>query len=427
MKKKKYNGKHLSLSIRIKIEEALNKKESIRKIGRNNNKAHNTISKEIYIRRQLVKGNPFLMEDVNCSKTKKSPFVCNGCELKKKCQKNKYFYCAEDAQADYRTLLVESRQGIDSDCEKFKELKDIVREDIDKGHSFAMIKMNHPEIDVCERTLYGYQDNGYFDVANIDLPRKVRYKKRQKKATSPKRSKRDHKILDGRRYTDFIRYIKDNNITYYVQMDTVEGIKGGECLLTFTFITLGTILAFKLEEQTSTCVSDKIIELKQLLGYEMFRKVFPVILTDNGSEFFNVEAIESNGEDIKDTKLFFCKPGRSDQKGSLENAHSYIRRFIEKGKDFAKYSDNDINRIVNNINSMRRKKYNPETAYILFERKFGRKVALKLGLYKMNSTEVIITSKLLKKPLTDEEIKNKIAARNIMRNAGKGKNNFHIK
>jgi len=425
MKTKNYSGKHLDLTTRINIEKGLNNNDTIRKIGRDNNKAHNTIAKEIYIRRQLVPGNYFDDKYIHCPKTNQSPFVCNGCYSKQKCRKNKYFYYAEDAHVNYRSLLIESRQGIDTDCEEFSKLKAIVKEDISKGHSFAMIIMNHPELDVCERTLYEYQNKGYLDIANIDLPRKVRYKKRKK--TGPKRVKRDRKSLDGRRYTDFIRYINDNLITYYAQMDTVEGVQGGECLLTFTFITLGTILAFKLENQDSTCVSNKIIELKELLGYEIFRKIFPVILTDNGPEFFNIEAIESNGEDIKDTKLFFCKPGRSDQKGSLENAHSYIRRFIEKGEDFAKYSDKDINRIVNNINSMRRKKYNPETAYILFERKFGKDVALKLGLYKMNSTEVIISSKLLKKPLTEEEIKNIVAFRNIARSAGKGKNHYHIK
>jgi IS30 family transposase len=419
--------KHMSLSARVYIENGLNNNSSIREIARGIDKAHNTVIKEIGLRKQYVKGYALNLNGLLCPKLRKSPYVCNGCESKNKCRQTKYFYYAEDAHANYKTSLSESRQGIDLTAPEFHTLKNIICEDISKKHSFAMIIMNHPEIEVCERTLYEYQNKGYLDIANIDLPRKVRYKKRKKKKTGPKRFKRDPQILDGRRYTDFKKYIVNNNITYYAQMDTLEGGKGESCLLTFAFISLGTLLAFKLENRDSACVSSKILELKEILGYEMFRKVFPVILTDNGSEFFNVEAIEDNGPDIKDTRLFFCDPGRSDQKGCLENSHEYIRRYIEKGEDISLVSDNDIRRMINHINSAARKKYNPDTAYKLFVKKFGRRAAENLGLYPVLKTEVILSPDLFKNPLTEKEIKSIISFRNAIRNAGKGRHKKYIK
>ena len=56
----------------------------------------------------------------------------------------------------------------------------IIKDEVDKGHSFYMIVLDHPEFNITERTLYYYQNKGYLSTKNIDLPRKVRYKKRKK-------------------------------------------------------------------------------------------------------------------------------------------------------------------------------------------------------------------------------------------------------
>ena len=68
-------------------------------------------------------------------------------------------------------------------------------------------------------------------------------------------------------------------------MDTVEGIKGHSALLTLNFILFNFMIACKLESQTISEVTDRINEIKVILGYELFHKIFPVILTDNGKKF----------------------------------------------------------------------------------------------------------------------------------------------
>lgn len=175
-----YN-KHLKLSERIKIENALNNNKSFRSISKNINKGISTISREIENRRYKEKGNYFNGIPKKCSKLEKAPFVCNGCPNVKKCKSNKFFYSAEYAQQNYEKILKESREGIDQTTTEFKELNKIVKEDVDNGHSFALIIHNHPELNISERTLYNYQEQGYLKTKNIDLPRKVRYKKRKRK------------------------------------------------------------------------------------------------------------------------------------------------------------------------------------------------------------------------------------------------------
>ena len=179
-------GKHLNLSQSIIIETELNNGTSFRKIALTLGKSHTTISRKIETRKIFQKGNAFNNFNVKCDKTLEAPFVCNACLNKNKCRKNKYFYIVEDADNNYKNLLVESRTGIDFENVEFRKMDKIIKEQTDKDHSFYMIIQNHPEFDITERTLYYYQEKGYLSTKNIDLPRKVRYKKRKRNVSKNK-------------------------------------------------------------------------------------------------------------------------------------------------------------------------------------------------------------------------------------------------
>ena len=138
-----------------------------------NYKKHLKLSERI----KIEKGNHFNNFNKKCEKLNTAPFVCNGCPNRKKCKYDKFYYSAENAQNEYFKTLVESREGIDQTTEEFKNIKKIVKDGIDKGHSFALIIHNNPDLNITERTLYNYQANNLLEVKNIDLPRKVRYKK----------------------------------------------------------------------------------------------------------------------------------------------------------------------------------------------------------------------------------------------------------
>ena len=168
-------------------------------------------------------------------------------------------------------------------------------------------------------------------------------------------------------------------------------------LLTLCFIPFNFIIAYKLNSQTISEVIDKINKLKQLLGFELFHKLFPVILTDNGKEFKRPDLIEDNGPDVIKTKVFYCDSRRSDQKGSIEVTHEYIRRFIEQGIDFDNYSDDDILLMMNHINNTKREKLNGNTTFNLMAEKIGIENIKKLGFYYITPKDIIINPSLLKK------------------------------
>lgn len=315
--------KHLTLSKKILIEQELDKGKNFTQIADLVSKSAKTISNEIKRNRQIVHYTSWHGNDKVCDKTLKPPFVCHACPSRKGCRKTRYYYYAKDAQGKYEKLLSESRKGIDLTSQEFNKLNKIVTQEIKQGHSFAMIIKNHKdEFPVGKRTLYNYVENGYLDIINLDLPRKVRYKKRKKNETPmPK----DTKIRVGRTYDDFKEYVKKYNGNNFnidiVEMDTVEDIKGESVLLTLLWRHSNFMLAFKLENKDSESVSNFFLELKKLLGYETFHSAFPIILTDNGSEFSKPDIIEYNGNHVYKTKLFYCNPGASYQKGKIENNH----------------------------------------------------------------------------------------------------------
>ncbi len=76
-------------------------------------------------------------------------------------------------------------------------------------------------------------------------------------------------------------------------MDTVEGILSDtKCLLTFVCKTSNLFFSRLLNQQTNSEVESQLNYIEKKLGLELFQYLFAIILTDNGSEFNNVKAIE---------------------------------------------------------------------------------------------------------------------------------------
>ena len=356
--------KHLTLSKRILIEKCLDEGKNFTYIAELISKANRSISYEIKKHRVLHEGLTVHQKiNFKCEKLSKPPYVCNGCEHRKGCRKHRYFYEAELAHMGYKEKLSVSRKGIDMTSEEFKRLNRIVTENIRKGHSFYMICKNHiDELTVKERTLYNYVELGYLDIINLDLPKKVRYKKR-KKHNEHITKDTIHRV--GRTYKDFIKYTNMYPNLEVVEMDTVEGVKGHSVLLTFLFRMSNFMLAFKMENKDSDNVTKVFKSIKESLGYELFRRYFPIILTDNGSEFSKPYYIEHNGEEVKETKLFYCDARASQQKAKIENNHRYIRKYIPKGIDFDDYTQEDIDLMISHINSTPRKIFKGQNPYQL--------------------------------------------------------------
>ena len=71
-----------------------------------------------------------------------------------------------------------------------------------------------------------------------------------------------------------------------------------------------------------------------MFGHDTFTSLFPVILTDNGSEFSNPKAIEFNENMVRRTRIFYCEPSAPGQKGLCEKNHVEMRKILPKGASF---------------------------------------------------------------------------------------------
>lgn len=107
-----------------------------------------------------------------------------------------------------------------------------------------------------------------FTVRNIDLHRKVKYKLR-KSCGTPNPFNRAYR--NGRSYTEFSALLKDNPDIKVVEMDVVEGQKGGKVILTLLFRSCSLMLAFLLEEKTQQNVIGVFNFLTERLG----RYIYP--------------------------------------------------------------------------------------------------------------------------------------------------------
>ena len=173
--------------------------------------------------------------------------------------------------------------------------------------------------------------------------------------------------------------------------------KGGKVLLTMLFRNSKFMLAFLLDDKTSNSVLKIFNWLESILGNTLFKKTFPVILTDNGSEFSNPLSLEFNEEGIGRTRIFFCNPGASYQKGSIEKNHEFIRYVIPKGVSMDNLTQKDITEMINHINSLTRASLNNATPYDLAHILLDKNVLKKLNLEKVPANEIQLKPNLLKK------------------------------
>ena len=177
-----------------------------------------------------------------CLKLLKPPYVCNACSNYAQCRKIKYIYIANNAQKKYEATLASSREGINISQDKLQKLDDLISPLVKQGQSIKLIYSNHKnEINCSVRCLYNYIEMGLLSIKNIDLPRKVRYKVRNKNQNP---EKKDYSYRIGRTYEDFINMLKENPNAHIVEMDTVIGTnEAGKVLLTLLFREFNFMIA----------------------------------------------------------------------------------------------------------------------------------------------------------------------------------------
>ena len=380
--------KHLTLSDRNDIQLGLERGETFKAIGHLILKDPTTVSKEVKRNRQARDSTS---NNLPCPLLDKAPFVCNGCPKRRQnCGYQKIFYLAKQAQKQYEQTLVEAREGTPLNSQTFWDMDKIISDGVKKGQHIYHILKTH-NLDVSSSTVYRHIRKGYLSIAPIDLARAVKFKERRKNKlpSIPKEAKK------GRSYEDFQNYLSLNQLDYWLEMDTVMGRMGGKVLLTFNLSFCNFIFARLLDNKTALEVTKHLYDIKNTLHQadKDFFQLFPVILTDNGGEFARVDDIEM---DVRgESKLFFCDPNRSDQKGRIEKNHTLIRDILPKGTSFDNLTQEDINLICSHVNSVKRAALNGKSAYELFTFTYGEEISKLLGISKIPAEDVCQSSKLL--------------------------------
>ena len=328
-----------------------------------------------------------------CKHLKKFPSICNGCKKLKTCTLERAFYVPLNANTSYRETLVESRQGISLTTSEFNELDNILKAGIDKGQSVAHI-VNSNDLPVSQRTIYTYIKNGYMMAKPIDTRNMVKMRTR---GQFRRNSIKYRKAKAGRTYTDYMKYISQNADEDIIQMDTVEGTKGGKVILSLLSVKTHFQYYVLLENKSASNVVGALNIIQDLLGINLYKKVFKTILTDNGTEFSDISGIISDpltGE-IR-SNLFYCEPYCSNQKAICENNHRMLRYVLPKGKSFDNLTDEDMIKLNSHINSLKRKSTDYSTPIELFRAFYGDDVLIPLKITPIPPNEVKLNPSLIK-------------------------------
>ena len=310
-----FNGKHLSLEDRRIIEENICK--GLRKFETANqlNKSQSTIGKEIKNNRKrrysIRDDSPWMckhfkeckvcvskcadFEEILCFRRDRFIGACNCCPEIKHCKKTKYFYYANVAQKNYEYTLKNSREGVNLNTTELYELAHIICPLIKQGQSIYTILQNHKEITQCEKTIYTYIEMGLFKdwgVTNLELRRKVTRKLRRKKL----KKRAEPADYTGKKYEDYLEFIKSNPCSATTEMDTVYNHQDGPYIQTFIFENTSLMIGLLKQKKTAEEMSNSLNYFQDILPDDMYQKLFSLILTDRGSEFAKPQLFEINHE-----------------------------------------------------------------------------------------------------------------------------------
>lgn len=422
-------GAHLTYRKRCMIETMLNEGYSLRYIAEVLNCSPSTVSREV--NRHKVTIHPrtndclnrpqchrhHVCGGVSCTKKCKTcnrcrkycedyiqafcdtlieKKLCNGCHKAGLCSYEKVLYKADVAEKEYRELLVGRRNGFDLTGEEIERINSLVSPLIMKGQSPYHVKQALGDtLPISESTLRRMINGCELDVRAIDLRDAVRRKPRSRRPAMKNELPSSSKA--GRMYEDYLRYVEENEVNV-VEMDCVEGKQEDSCaILTLHFVNFHMQLYYIMPAHTAECVVDVLDMIETAIGTDMFASLFEVLLTDNGHEFWDFEGMEcSVVSEQRRTRVFFCEPNRSDQKGACENNHKLLRTIIPKGTSIDGYTQADMIVITNHVNSYCRKSLYGRSPYDIAMAVIPDDFFTMLGLEKIDRAKVNLKPDLLK-------------------------------
>lgn len=223
---------------------------------------------------------------------------------------------------------------------------------------------------ISKTTFYSYIDADLFaNLSNKELPIKGRRKKKNKKV-----HKKQSRANAGDSIEKRPEEIDSREEFGHWEMDSVVGPQGqSKCtLLVLTERKTRDEIIRKLDDHSAAQVVQALDALELEWG-DLFRTVFKTITVDNGSEFADCAGIEKSAlSESSRTKVYYCHPYCSCERGSNEVANRMIRRRIPKGVNFDNKTKEEIQEIEDWMNTYPRKIFGYETAEDRFQEELSR-------------------------------------------------------
>ena len=414
-----HDNTHLTLEQRKIIQAGIENGSTKAAIARTIGKDATTVAKEIRNHRKFKARNTFNNpvvcakmktctkkpcvkkceehEEPQCNRRDKSPGACNKCKDSPSCHLDKYIYDAESADKEYNRVLVESREGIDLTPEERDEIGNIIAPLLEKGQSVHQILSAHPEIKPSERCIcmYTYIENGVFKefgVDNFSLKEQVNRKKR---FSNKYKKRKEPANYEGKKYEDYLRFLSENPETPVVEMDTVYNSPQGPFIQTFLFVKTAFMIGILHAERTSESMARGIDKLQEMLGGELFSRLFPLLLTDRGSEFEISRLFELDASGNTRLNIFYCDAMQSSQKPHVENNHNYMRDIIPNSYPLDSLTQDKVDLMFSHINSTPRLSLEDKSPYEVFCFFYGKEAAKRLNISEIQRDDVVLKPRLI--------------------------------
>lgn len=327
-----------------------------------------------------------------CKRKDTFPYVCNGCPKYSACPLEKIEYSAMLADSIALSLRSTSREGLNMSEEEFEKLNQTIKEGVDKGQSiYHMVETK--QVNRCTKSIYNYIDRQLLTTKNIDLPFKVKLKKRKKLSKKYEYSENSEIDRSGRMYNDFLKYKMENKIGFYVQMDFLGRKENSpQKIFTLTFLPCEFIWVAVFDSDSTVNDVVKFFDhLEEKFGHEKFKNVFNTVLTDRDILFNQFDKLEASYDgNKKRMHVFYCDPAASHQKANVENSNGQLRRIFPKEDIVEGLSQQALKLINSHLNCRSLASLNGMKAYDAFKLAFGEETLRLLDVHEIDPKDVKI-------------------------------------